>query len=1762
MGVVTLYRPSDNPEYKCYNCSASLGRKLPYAQAKQFYDSENGWGNTWEYKRGKTVIYYKTNSDDKKRCPFCWKHHSPAQVSHRARQEKARQEKLEHEKEKARQEKREQEEKDRQEKLEREQAAREQESTESYKEQLVGGDASLYQQFSNKKERSKLIEVRKGNFISNVIEGVASNDEDLKSVNGWSTATSPLSASPVTSTPGHNQDIIHVSRGIQSKYLTCFNDMLSSGLIENANINKWSRAHLWKLLKELIKYHVIKLESIFGEIPTVPLKDALRKLMDVIPDKELFTLTKSLIKDSKLMDNSKSIEDMKLFDSWTLDKATYSKDGDFCVLKDDCVTIYGMISIESLKELLAHLLGFTDSTVGCWWPKLGYNARAKASSGQLSVLTLYLIQILKFFLEESDMINTIFERHCMNEILLSFPNQLRNKWGEIVEPLSKMLLYSLWAPHETLDYARQLLLSMKTSIFSKEKPQHDKVGFILCAILQLRLYCSEFKRNPVKLTTEYNVVLDKRNKEEDASLREIMDELGNKRLKKTLDNIVSQALKLRTRTPINKSLLKQFNITSCNGSELENRLATILAMLCAGVNETFHFWPRTNQIAATALLLLPYTRGEGQLLQIATGEGKSCVIAMFAAALAVAGQRVDIVTSSPVLADRDNKEWRPFYTKFGLTAACNLTLTEDNYEKCYGNNVVYVTVDSFAGDILREEFEMKPARYGRGFDSVIADEVDLMTLDQGVQFTYLSHRMAGIHHIEPVLAIVWSMVKQYIPVRLPGNLVMFAAQRPIFLFDAVLNSPTVVNSECDLKTAEDFVVAAVTEGLIEAEDGEKLVASNPSTAQEAWNRMSKKEMIDLCKMVEEYIPVSFILCETDSEGNVRLITHPSTSDTTPAFLLLTDGGLAHPMYEIEDIAAASLAGVDEYISYGPNHGNNKHTISLPPHLKPFVTNRLPAIIENAFVSVGMQENRVYNIDNGKVSPIDFKSSGVIEKNKKWGDGLQQFLEIKHNCRLSPMSLVTNFKSNIAFFKHYINVYGVSGTIGTDTETEFFKREYDFSAMTLPTHKKKKIYEMGMLVVPGGKNKWKAEICRTLKYEIAPTSWGGKGRAALVICEDIKTAKQIKEWVEEDDNAKVILYTQGSHGQQFEGRNLSPGEVVVATNLAGRGTDIKVSTEVNQSGGLFVLVTFLPINKRVEQQAFGRTARKGAPGSAQIVVSQQLLPPNHPVMHWSELKEMRDLSEKQRIEAMMIHDVQVVALRSKLFAEYCKFLSNENTSLANKAEKDAVLNAYNETWGLWLQINDEKIEKLLQAELLSDLRLTNEMAKGKVQENKSPSGNVYHLIKFGGIHSHDSDLSTSLKAYTMAIEEDPHWSAFAYYNRACLLIKQQKHNYMSLAMADLNKAVDLLKHDLFNIISMHQILSQVCRGMKGSQLHDYFQKRIECYNAIIENAHKASAKLDELKANGHDAIVEESSIMALWPNEDDATAIDTLQEAFSMGLERIFEVKKKPTFNFNAFGVFILGVLQVIGGAVLTFFGFATPGLALITEGVSDCITGIQGMATGEFSWAEWGMEKGISIAISLATGGIGKLATKSTALLTKYASPAIKKITDMSAVRSAYGASQRAQQWVQTNINPTVTKTTAPVKKLYDKSGKVLSGTYERVKAGAGKAADKIGMNKVRIDISPVKKSVMNVVANESAKKGAMVGMDKSWEVLTDLIYDNIRDDIEDKVFSRMLHSLQSGHLAGTLEKTVEKEVPQLLLENGKIPDVCKEQIQKIYKAV
>ena len=275
--------------------------------------------------------------------------------------------------------------------------------------------------------------------------------------------------------------------------------------------------------------------------------------------------------------------------------------------------------------------------------------------------------------------------------------------------------------------------------------------------------------------------------------------------------------------------------------------------------------------------------------------------------------------------------------------------------------------------------------------------------------------------------------------------------------------------------------------------------------------------------------------------------------------------------------------------------------SVPTYLKEYASNQILNWCTNAVTALLIyKRDEQYCVREDQIVPISYQSNGVLQYNMHWGEGLHQFLQMKEDLPVDPINLTTNFMSNVSFFKRYgTNIFGLTGTLGSNSERDLLANLYQLDTVYIPPYKTRRLVELDGFVFNGYKPWLDAVTSNILEVS-------AKGRAVLVICETIHKVdiihgalnRRVKDTARE---LSISRYVEGS-AADIALAKLQPGQIVLATNLAGRGTDLKLSTGVLAAGGLHVSVTFLPENVRVEEQAFGRAGRQGDPGTAQIFVN--------------------------------------------------------------------------------------------------------------------------------------------------------------------------------------------------------------------------------------------------------------------------------------------------------------------------------------------------------------------------------------------------------------------------------------------------------------------------------------------------------------------------------------------------------------------------------
>ncbi|MCA7010345.1 DEAD/DEAH box helicase [Wolbachia endosymbiont of Tribolium confusum] len=648
----------------------------------------------------------------------------------------------------------------------------------------------------------------------------------------------------------------------------------------------------------------------------------------------------------------------------------------------------------------------------------------------------------------------------------------------------------------------------------------------------------------------------------------------------------------------------------------------------------------TQKLTVLALL----TNDRSTLAQVSTGEGKSLIVVAASIMKALCGEKVDVITSSSVLAKRDAEDNRDIYSLFGINVSHNCSEDIEKRKEAYsGNQVVYGDLSNFQRDYLLDKFYGKNILGDRNFNNVIVDEVDSMLLDKGNNMLYLSHDLAGLDKLESVYIYIWQWINR--PARDNKEL--------CYAFDA--------------KAIKEAVISDLY-GLVKKEDIGKL-GSELSEQQKniMWERLIKTEILD---------DQGKLLKGNINDNELNKVLSPEFNCYKDRFLYLLKECIEREKF-----------------------------IHVPNNLRPFIEQHLESWINNAITAFFMKAGEDYVVDvdktgsspdrNPNITILD-RDTGTDQANSQWDEALHQFLQLKHGCKLSLQSLKAVFISNVSFFKLYSNLYGLTGTLGSQRERDLLQEIHEVDFVTIPTAKSKQFREEKPILCTG-KDEWIKRICNETKRLTEE-----KKRSVLIICETVNDVETLYKAFGGKDAKHVHTYTRDyeEFDKGFEivqgNKELGQGQIIIATNLAGRGTDIKITEELRKAEGLHVCLTYLPSNIRVEQQAFGRAARSGDQGSGQLIImdSKGQEYSNSKIL---DLKKERDVEELHRIsDIKAYYDTQITMEEScfKAFKEQYEQLKKDLDDKKVPTEvKEILLQSCLDKWAFWLDEHTKYVRNL-------------------------------------------------------------------------------------------------------------------------------------------------------------------------------------------------------------------------------------------------------------------------------------------------------------------------------------------------------------------------------------------------------------------------------------------------------------------------------------
>ena len=557
---------------------------------------------------------------------------------------------------------------------------------------------------------------------------------------------------------------------------------------------------------------------------------------------------------------------------------------------------------------------------------------------------------------------------------------------------------------------------------------------------------------------------------------------------------------------------------------------------------------------------------QGKIAEMATGEGKTLVATLPVFLNALAGKGVHMVTVNDYLSKRDSEWMGPIYMFHGLSVDCIDKHQPNSKErkKAYDCDITFGTNNEFGFDYLRDNMATSEADLvQRKHHYAIVDEVDSVLIDDARTPLIISGPVARAQDDE-----------QYMEFR-PFVEKLYQAQRA--LVNQTLNEAKKKMAEGDEAEGGKLLYRAYKglpkyQPLIKylSEPGVKVVMQKTENYYIQDNEKEMPVITDPLYFVISEIQHSINLTD---KGQELLAQSVGNED----FFILPDVGSKTAEIEHSDLSPAEKqAKKDALMEDFSLKSERVHTVNQL--LKAY------AMFEKDVDYVVMTEA------NGakKVKIVD-ESTGRIMEGRRWSDGLHQAVEAKENVKVEAATQTFATITLQNYFRMYHKLAGMTGT--AETEAGEFWSIYKLDVMVIPTNRPVLREDLPDVVYKTKKAKYAAVIDKIDELSKA-------GRPVLVGTTDVETSELLSRMLKMRGIKHNVLNAK-EHAREAEivAQAGMRSTVTIATNMAGRGTDIKLSDEVKAAGGLAIIGTERHDSRRVDRQLRGRAGRQGDPGSS-------------------------------------------------------------------------------------------------------------------------------------------------------------------------------------------------------------------------------------------------------------------------------------------------------------------------------------------------------------------------------------------------------------------------------------------------------------------------------------------------------------------------------------------------------------------------------------
>ncbi len=562
---------------------------------------------------------------------------------------------------------------------------------------------------------------------------------------------------------------------------------------------------------------------------------------------------------------------------------------------------------------------------------------------------------------------------------------------------------------------------------------------------------------------------------------------------------------------------------------------------------------------------------DGKIAEMATGEGKTLVATLPAYLNGLSGQGVHVITVNDYLARRDSEWIGPIFEFLLMTIDCidKYKPHSPGRKAAYKCDITYGTNNEFGFDYLRDNMVRSEAEMVQGkHHYTMIDEVDSVLIDDArtpliisgpvpkgneeQEYEQLKGKVERLISAQKQLATGYlAEAKKFVKEGLTGveeghaGMSLLRAHRALPKSRPLIKFLSQDGIKVLLQDAENHYMQEQSKNMHLVDDPLLFTIDE------------KNRQVELSEMGVEF------LSKGESDGN---------------FFVMPD--ITLEMMEIEDDAELNDQETAEA----------KQVLSQDFAVK---SRRLHAVSQLLKAYTLFEKDEEYVVMDGEVKIVD-EQTGRMMEGRRYSDGLHQALEAKENVKVGDITQTYATVTLQNYFRMYHKLAGMTGT--AETEASELWEIYKLDVVVIPTNRPIARDDREDLVFKTEREKFNAVINDVVKLT-------KQGRPVLVGTTSVDISEKLSRMLKmKGIDHNVLNAKQHQREADIVAEAGRPGKVTIATNMAGRGTDIKISDKVKNSGGLAIIGTERHDSRRVDRQLRGRAGRQGDPGSSQFYIS--------------------------------------------------------------------------------------------------------------------------------------------------------------------------------------------------------------------------------------------------------------------------------------------------------------------------------------------------------------------------------------------------------------------------------------------------------------------------------------------------------------------------------------------------------------------------------